>query len=66
MTRRALFCLALLLGVRGLRAQSYGGYFDSADCGTLQGWAWDATQPNTPINVSIYDTYTSTTIATVS
>lgn len=30
------------------------GFFDSADCSFLVGWAWDANQPNTPISVDIY------------
>jgi hypothetical protein len=36
-------------------AQSYAGYLDTAGCGIIGGWAWDATQPNTPISVDIYD-----------
>jgi len=31
------------------------GFFDSADCSQLIGWAWDANLPNTPISVDIYD-----------
>jgi hypothetical protein len=31
------------------------GFFDSADCSQLVGWAWDANLPNTPISVDIYD-----------
>jgi RHS repeat-associated protein len=34
---------------------SYGGWVDLADCNVIAGWAWDSTQPNTPINVEIYD-----------
>jgi len=30
------------------------GDFNSADCSTISGWAWDPQQPNTPISVSIY------------
>jgi RHS repeat-associated protein len=44
-------------------APSFGGTFDSADCNQLAGWAWDANQPNSPINVDIYDG--STLLATV-
>jgi hypothetical protein len=33
----------------------YQGYFDSINCQTLKGWAWDSSQPNTPISVDIYD-----------
>ena len=31
------------------------GFLDAAGCGIITGWAWDANQPNTPINVDIYD-----------
>ena len=41
----------------------YQGYHDGADCQTIGGWAWDANQPNSPINVDIYDG--TTLIATV-
>jgi hypothetical protein len=34
---------------------AFGGYQDGADCNTISGWAWDANQPNTAINVDIYD-----------
>lgn len=34
---------------------SYEGYHDRADCSLIEGWAWDMNQPNTPINVDIYD-----------
>jgi hypothetical protein len=33
----------------------YQGYHDGADCLTIAGWAWDRNQPNTAINVDIYD-----------
>ncbi|MDP9120205.1 MAG: hypothetical protein M3O15_02370 [Acidobacteriota bacterium] len=36
-------------------APSFNGYLDAADCGQLSGWAWDARQPNAPINVDIYE-----------
>jgi hypothetical protein len=45
-----------------LRAM-YDGYLATADCQAVTGWAWDSTQPNTPINVDIYDG--STRLATV-
>ena len=32
----------------------YQGFHDTANCDTISGWAWDSTQPNTPINVDIY------------
>ncbi len=34
---------------------SFEGYHDRADCNLIEGWAWDRNQPNTPINVDIYD-----------
>jgi RHS repeat-associated protein len=34
-------------------AQTYQGWLDAANCSTIQGWAWDATLPNTPISVDI-------------
>jgi RHS repeat-associated protein len=40
----------------------WGGWFDEADCTQLAGWVWDAYEPNSPINVDIYDG--STLIAT--
>jgi hypothetical protein len=33
---------------------AYGGFLDGADCNVIRGWAWDAKQPNTPINVDVY------------
>ena len=41
----------------------YQGYHDGAGCNTISGWAWDATDPNNPVNVDIYDG--ATLIATV-
>ncbi len=34
---------------------AYDGYHDRADCSLIEGWAWDGKQPNTPVNVDIYD-----------
>ncbi len=34
---------------------AYQGFFDSAACDKIFGWAWDQNQPNTPINVDIFD-----------
>jgi hypothetical protein len=42
----------------------YGGVHDIADCNVISGWAWNANQPNSPINVDIYDG--SAVVATVS
>lgn len=33
---------------------TYQGNFDSTNCQPITGWAWDASQPNTPISVDIY------------
>jgi hypothetical protein len=32
-----------------------GGYFDGADGENISGWAWDANQPNSPIDVELYE-----------
>jgi len=34
---------------------NYQGFFDTANCTALSGWAWDSNQPNTSINVDIYN-----------
>lgn len=31
------------------------GYHDTASCAGLAGWAWDASQPNSPINVYFFE-----------
>ena len=33
----------------------YNGAHDGAYCASINGWAWDRSQPNTPIQVDIYD-----------
>lgn len=33
---------------------AYEGGHEASNCGTLYGWAWDQTQPNTPIDVDVY------------
>ena len=38
----------------------YQGFHDGAGCNTISGWAWDANDPNNPINVDIYDGATLT------
>ncbi len=38
-----------------IQPTNFGGYLDRADCDLIGGWAWDSSQPNTPINVNIYD-----------
>jgi len=34
---------------------AYDGFHDVATCSSIEGWAWDANQPNCPVNVNIYD-----------
>jgi hypothetical protein len=42
----------------------YEGWIDGADCNSIWGWAWNKNQPNTSINVDIYDGSTKlTTVA---
>ena len=41
--------------IKAGRAPTYQGTFERIDCTSLGGWAWDASQPNTPISVDIYD-----------
>jgi RHS repeat-associated protein len=36
-------------------APNYGGWLDTGNCTLIGGWAWDSNQPNTPINVDVYD-----------
>ncbi len=33
----------------------YDGYHDIADCQSIEGWAWDAHNPDCPVSVDIYD-----------
>jgi hypothetical protein len=47
----------------GATSPQYQGFHDAANCQTISGWAWDANQPNTVVNVAIFDG--STLIATV-
>src|SRR6185503_3861724 len=42
---------------------AYQGYHDGAGCNTISGWAWDQNDPQSPINVDIYDG--TTLIATI-
>src|SRR5690242_13264344 len=52
--KRALWWFSLLaLGCTNLSAY-YDGYMNSASCGSIEGWAWDSTQPNTPIGIDLY------------
>lgn len=33
---------------------AFDGFHDFANCNVIAGWAWDAKQPNTPLNVDVY------------
>jgi Spherulation-specific family 4 len=33
----------------------YNGFLDAVTCDIIDGWAWDSSQPNSPINVDVYD-----------
>lgn len=46
----------------GSTAHQYSGSQDGAGCGTISGWAWDASNPGATVSVDIYDG--STLIAT--
>jgi hypothetical protein len=39
----------------GPQPGGYGGYLDGAYCSVIGGWAWNSSQPNSPVNVDIYD-----------
>lgn len=43
----------------------YEGWIDGADCNSIRGWAWNKNQPNTSINVDIYDGSTKLTTVAV-
>ena len=64
---RTLLLVCVLAGLLSVTAaaQNYNGYLDVADCNQIAGWSWDSTQPNTPINVDIYDgtTFVATVLA---
>jgi hypothetical protein len=37
------------------KPKAYGSNLERVDCTMIAGWAWDASQPNTPIKVDVYD-----------
>ena len=37
------------------KPKAYGSNLELVDCQMIAGWAWDASQPNTPIKVDVYD-----------
>lgn len=55
----------LTLGCAASFGLSYNGYFDTASCGNIGGWAWDGT--NDRLNLDIYDgaVYVTTTVANI-
>jgi len=66
MTRALLqICLSGALLSTSAAAQNYQGYLDAADCNSISGWAEDANNLGTSINVDIFDgsTYVTTTTA---
>ncbi len=38
-----------------IKVQQDDGYLDGATCDQIWGWAWDRNNPNTAVNVNIYD-----------
>jgi hypothetical protein len=48
-TSKSITCL------RHEGAPKWEGFHDVADCNAIAGWAWDGSQPNTSIDVDIYD-----------
>ncbi|HEX7315768.1 MAG TPA: hypothetical protein VF297_17755 [Pyrinomonadaceae bacterium] len=40
--------------ILGGKYPTYQGKHEVADCMRIEGWAWDTSQPNTPISVDIY------------
>ncbi len=42
-------------GGGSVNCNTSGGHFDGANCNSLSGWAWDGSQPNTPVVVEIYN-----------
>ncbi len=37
------------------QAQSYQGYLEAANCSTMSGWLWDASNPNASVWVDLFD-----------
>lgn len=36
-------------------ASHFEGFLDNVDSSSISGWAWDRSQPNTPVSIEIYD-----------
>jgi hypothetical protein len=49
-----IFSSSFFLFSRPVHASAFEGFHDIANCDVIYGWAWDANQPNTVINVDIY------------
>jgi hypothetical protein len=39
----------------GTKPHAYGSNLELVDCQMIAGWAWDASNPNTPTRVDVYD-----------
>ena len=48
--KHAAIGTAILAG----RFPTYQGSFEHIDCQSVSGWAWDTSQPNTPVSVDLY------------
>ncbi|MGA0555545.1 choice-of-anchor Q domain-containing protein [Larkinella sp. VNQ87] len=33
---------------------NFEGFLDKVECGSFRGWAWDASQPNTPVSIEFF------------
>ncbi|GAB3936215.1 CotH kinase family protein [Larkinella terrae] len=42
----------------GAAVANYEGFLSTPNCSSLQGWAWNKTMPNTPVEVEIFEGYT--------
>lgn len=54
-SRGWLSSLASLFGFGAAIRRTPQGYFESASCSTVSGWAWDSAQPSKPIIVTLFD-----------
>jgi len=54
MKRTLWWSFLLTLGCSTLSAYNQG-YMDTASCSTIEGWAWDTTLPNTPVQVDLFE-----------
>lgn len=56
---------AIGTAILGGKAPTYQGVIDRLDCQMIEGWAWDASQPNTPVSVVIWANNGGGIVATV-